>query len=183
LTIAVAGSDDTAVRPAVSLGEHSFIRSLLAAPHGTISFADCVHARGAYAGFDLEMGEHVHVDFESGFPTDVTGQGGSQRLSGYFGVYPDPTVAPVVGPVPASTNISLSIGLPVRDPQGLKSFIKQVSDPKSPNFRKYLTQTEFRSTYGATDSDEFWECYIAAIFHRLLEGHTQLFGIMYISSS
>jgi hypothetical protein len=149
----MCGSDDAPFRPTVSFGEHSFIRSLLAAPHRTISFADHANATGAFAGVDLEIGENVQVDFESGFPAEVSGHGGSQRLSGYFGVHPDPSVAPAVGPVPANANIPMSVGLPVRDPQGLKTFIKQVSDPNSPNFHKHLTQMQFRSTYGATDSD------------------------------
>ena len=151
LTISVSGSNKTGSPPVVSIGEHSSIRALVVAPHGTISFADHVRATGAFAGFDLDLGEHVRVDFECGFPTGV--QGGSQQLHGYYGIHPDPSVAPVVAPIPADTNISLAIGLPVRDPQGLKTLIKQVSDPRSSNFRKYLTQTQFRSTFGATDSD------------------------------
>ncbi len=62
-------------------------------------------------------------------------------------------MAPLVGPVPLDTIIALAIGLPVRDPQGLKAFIKQVSDPKSAIFREHLTQAQFNSTYGATSSD------------------------------
>jgi hypothetical protein len=50
----------------------------------------------------------------------------------------------VVGPVPADTIVPLTIGLPVRDPAGLQTFIQQVSDPKSPTFRKYLTQAHLR---------------------------------------
>jgi len=153
LTISVSGSNEAGGQPTVSLGEHSEIRALLAVPHGRISIADHVRATGAFAGFDLILGEEVNVDFESGFPIDAAGQQGSQQLQGYYGVHPDPSVAPLVGPIPANTNISLAIGLPARDPQGLKTFIKQVSDPKHPNFRKHLTQAEFYATYGATTSD------------------------------
>jgi kumamolisin len=55
--------------------------------------------------------------------------------------------------VPNDANIHLAISLPVRDPAGLKTFLRQVSDPKSPNFRKYLNQGQFYVTYGATPAD------------------------------
>ena len=58
-----------------------------------------------------------------------------------------------MAPVPNDTKIHLAISLPLRDPAGLKTFIQQVSDPKNPNFRKYLTQGQFYATYGATASD------------------------------
>jgi Pro-kumamolisin, activation domain/Subtilase family len=151
--IAVAGSDSDAAYPAVSLGEYSTIRCLLAAPHGTIAFADRVRATGAFAGFDIAAGEHLHVAFENGFAPNAAGQQGSQALTGYYGVHPDPSVAPLAGPVPPDTNISLAIGLPVRNPSGLKNLIQQVSDPKSPDFRKHITQAQFAATYGATAAD------------------------------
>ena len=59
----------------------------------------------------------------------------------------------LVGPVPADTVIPLAIGLPVRDPAGLQTFVSQVSDPKSPTFRQYLTQAQFTATYRATAAD------------------------------
>jgi subtilase family serine protease len=55
--------------------------------------------------------------------------------------------------VPVETIISLAFGLSVRNPEGLNTFLKQVSDPKDPNFRKFLTQAEFTATFGATASD------------------------------
>ena len=153
LAIAVAGGDGAGARPAVSFGEHAFVRALVAAPHGTFAVADHSHLTGAFAGFDIALGEAVRVDFQSGFPAEQRGGRGSQQLQGYYGVNPDPTVAPLAGPVPADTNIALAIGLPVRDGAGLKTFIRQVSDPKNPNFRKFLTQAEFAATYGATPAD------------------------------
>jgi hypothetical protein len=153
LKIDVAGFDRDPAHPVVSLGEGSVIRSLLAAPHGTIAMADHVRATGAFAGFDIAVGEHVHVTFENGFSADAPGQKGSQALHGYYGAYPDPSVAPLAGPVPPGTNISLAIGLPVRDSNGLKDFIQQVSDPHNPNFRKHINQAQFAATYGVTDAD------------------------------
>jgi hypothetical protein len=155
LAIFVSGTDETLGRPAVSLGERGAIDAILAAPHGTVSFADHVHARGAFAGFDITLGEHVHVDFQCGFPVDGRGQRGSQQLSGYsdYGKIADPNVLPLLGPVPADTVIRLSIGLPIRDRAGLNTFIKRVSDPKDPMFRQYLTPAQFDATYGASDAD------------------------------
>ena len=152
LLILVAGNDQPGV-PAVSLGERTSIRALLAAPHGSVSFADRVQAQGAFAGMDIALGEDVRIEFENGFSQNARGQQGSQQLQGYYGPHPDPAVAPLVGPVPADTIVPVNIGLPVRDPQGLQTFIEQVSDPKNPLFRKHLTQAEFYATYGAADAD------------------------------
>ena len=152
LTISVSGQDAAPV-PAASLGERSRIRALFSAPHGTLTLADRVHATGAYAAMDVGIGEHVRVEFEDGFPVNARGQQGSQQLSGYYGPHPDPSVAPLVGPVPAGTLVPLQIGLPVRDAAGLAAFIESVSDPKSPQFRQHMTQAQFNSTHGAADAD------------------------------
>jgi Pro-kumamolisin, activation domain/Subtilase family len=154
LTILVAGSDGTnGSSQAASIGQHSQIDTLLATPNGSLSLGPYVQAAGAFAGFDIAVADHVQVKFESGFSAGGAGQQGSQQLVGYYGNPSDPSVGPLVGPVPPDTNIALAVGLPVRNPQGLHDFIQQVSDPKNPNFRKYLTQTQFYATYGATNSD------------------------------
>jgi hypothetical protein len=164
--ITVAGTDQAAVDretgagPAgtgeppetVVIGEEAHVHALLAAPHGTVVLGERAKVKGAVAGFDIEVCEGAHAEFESGFPAFEPGQHGSQRLHGYFGV-PDPKLTPLVGPVPAETKIGLAIGLPMRDPAGLNALIKEVSDPKSANFRKFLTQAEFTATYGATAAD------------------------------
>jgi Pro-kumamolisin, activation domain/Subtilase family len=151
--ISVSGRDGAASRPAASFGEHGRIRALVAVPHGTLTIADNTHLTGAFAAFDLVAGKEVHAEFQSGFPAETTGQRGSQPLQGYYGPNPDPSVASLAGPVPADTVVPLAIGLPVRDPDGLKTFIKQVTDPKNSNFRKFLTPAHFTANYGATDVD------------------------------
>jgi hypothetical protein len=157
--ISVAGTDISAdadrritASAAVVIGDEAEVHALLAGPHGTVEIGRGVRIKGAIAGFDIVAHEEVHAEFQSGFPVSPQGQQGSQRLSGYFGV-PAPSLAPLVGPVPQDTQIWLAIGLPTRDASGLNALIKQVSDPKSPNFRKFITQGEFNSTYGATDAD------------------------------
>ena len=149
-TIAVAGQDGTET-PTASIGEHGRIRALLDAPHGTLSLADHVRATGGFAAFDVGIGVDAKIEFEDGFPADAPGDHGSQQLQGYL---TSPIInAPVVGPVPASTVISLAIGLPTPNPSALKSAAQQVSDPSSPQFRKYLTPSQFAATYGPAAAD------------------------------
>jgi Pro-kumamolisin, activation domain len=152
LTISFCAQDVKPI-PTASLGERSRIRALVSVPHGTLALADHVHATGAFAAMDIALGEHVRVEFEDGLPVNAPGQKGGQQLSGYYGPHPNPSVAPLIGPVPANTPVALQIGLPMRDPAGLQTFIEQVSDPKNPKFRQYMTQAQFNSTHGATDAD------------------------------
>ena len=160
-TISVAGSDPTDVtrdqkqsaasKPAVVVGEDAHLHALLAAPHGTVQLKSGSRIKGAVAGFDIAADDNVHAEFQSGFPVQPAGQQGTQQLSGYFGV-PTPAL-PLIGPVPQDAQISLAIGVPVRDPNGLNDLIKQVSDPKSANFRKFISQADFKNTYGPSDAD------------------------------
>ncbi len=138
--------------PAVSVAEDVSIHALLAAPHGTLQIGDGVNCKGAFAAFDIRVGDHVGFEFESGFADSPPDERGSQQLHGYAGV-PDPAQYPLVGPVPNETMIQLEFGLPVRDAAGLASFISAVSDPKNPKFRQFLTQAEFTATHGAAPAD------------------------------
>ncbi len=137
---------------AVHVDRGAFIHALLAAPHGTLRVADEARCKGAFAAFDIRIGDHVCIEFDSGFPDSPPDQHGSQQLHGYADV-PDPAEHPLVGPVPNDTLIQLEFGLPVQDPAGLASFIAAVSDPKNPKFRQFLTQAGFNTTYGAPPAD------------------------------
>ena len=150
-SISVGGQDSGC--PTASFGEGCHIRALLAVPQGTLTIADHCHGSGAFAAFDIVLGAEVELEFQDGFPPQAPGQSGSQQLQGYYGPNPDPAIAPLDGPVPANAQVPLAIGLPVRDATGLKTFIGQVSDPRSPLFRKYLSGVQFNTTYGATDAD------------------------------
>jgi hypothetical protein len=164
--IAVAGVDSQAKRDTdqsqgseptptavVYLAEDVHLHALLPAPHGTVLMGERCHLRGAIAAFDIQARANVRAEFQDGFSASLAGQQGSQQLSGYYGPHPNPAVAALLGPVPADTKIWLNVNLPVRDSAGLKTFVQQVSDPKSPTFRKYITQAQFTSIYGATAAD------------------------------
>ena len=57
------------------------------------------------------------------------------------------------GRVPATNQLHLAIGVPLRDAAGLDQFLGQVSDPASPNFRNYLTPEMFTARFGPTEQD------------------------------
>src|SRR5262249_9716309 len=62
--------------------------------------------------------------------------------------------APLVGPLPGTQPIDFAIGLPMRDPSGLQTFIAQVSDPKSLQYRQYVkSPSDFAARFGPTSSD------------------------------
>lgn len=58
-----------------------------------------------------------------------------------------------VGQLPATTNISLAIGLPLRDEAGLDELLRQLYDPQSTNYHKFLTPEQFTARFGPSESD------------------------------
>jgi hypothetical protein len=58
-----------------------------------------------------------------------------------------------IGRLPATNQLRLAIGLPLRDPAGLQTFLAQLYDPASPNFRQYLTPEEFTARFAPTEQD------------------------------
>src|SRR5580692_9186599 len=55
-----------------------------------------------------------------------------------------------VGRLPQSQVLEINLVLPLCDPQGLKSFLSDVYNPRSPNYRHFLTPTEFTARFGPT---------------------------------
>jgi uncharacterized membrane protein len=55
--------------------------------------------------------------------------------------------------LPAATRLNLAIGLPLRNQAQLDSFLAQLTDPASPNFRHYLTAPQFAAKFGPTEQD------------------------------
>jgi len=52
-----------------------------------------------------------------------------------------------------SRRLNLAISLPVRNREALDVFLKEISDPSNPNYRRYLTPEQFAENYGATLDD------------------------------
>jgi hypothetical protein len=57
------------------------------------------------------------------------------------------------GRLAATNQLWLAIGLPLRDAAGLDSYLVQVYDPASPNFRQFLTPEEFTARFCPTEQD------------------------------
>ncbi len=51
------------------------------------------------------------------------------------------------------SRLDLTIGLPLRDREGLTNLLQQLYDPASPNFRHYLTPEQFAQRFGPTEED------------------------------
>src|SRR5437016_2659655 len=56
-----------------------------------------------------------------------------------------------VGRVPQASRLNLAVGLPLRNQAQLDEFLQSVSDPASPNYRRYLTPEEFAKRFGPTE--------------------------------
>ncbi len=57
------------------------------------------------------------------------------------------------GDLPATNELRLAIGVPLRDPAGLGRFLAELYDPASPIYRHYLTPDEFAARFAATETD------------------------------
>ncbi len=55
--------------------------------------------------------------------------------------------------LPASTNLSLAIGLPLRNKEELTNLIHEIYDPASTNYHRYLTPEQFTARFGPTPED------------------------------
>ena len=76
---------------------------------------------------------------------------GRQILSGHI----PPEVGRLVpqGRLPATNQLSLAIGLPLRNEAQLDELLRQLYDPQSTNFHRYLTPPEFAARFGPTEED------------------------------
>ncbi len=61
--------------------------------------------------------------------------------------------AKLVGHLPASQIMQLDVVLPVRDRAGLHSFLNSLYNPAGPNYRHYLTPSQFTAMFGPTKQD------------------------------
>jgi subtilase family serine protease len=56
-----------------------------------------------------------------------------------------------IGRLAATNELRLAIGLASRDAHGLDTFIQELYDPTSPNYRHYLTPSQFTERFGPTE--------------------------------
>jgi subtilase family serine protease len=61
--------------------------------------------------------------------------------------------AQAIARMPASQTLQLDLVLPLRDPEGLKSFLSEVYDPTSFSYHRFLTVAEFTEKFGPTQHD------------------------------
>ncbi len=61
--------------------------------------------------------------------------------------------ATAAGRLPANQVMTLNLVLPLRDPAGLKSFLADLYNPARPEYRQFLTPTEFTARFGPTAED------------------------------
>jgi hypothetical protein len=85
----------------------------------------------------------------SGFAADP----GIKTLHGHVPAAVKNFNLPPVGRLPATRQLRLAIGLPLRNGADLDNFLAQLYDPASPNFRQFLTQDEFTARFGPTEQD------------------------------
>ena len=57
------------------------------------------------------------------------------------------------GDLPATSDLSLALGVALHDAAGLEKFLQSVTDPRSPNFRQYLSPEEFTARFAPTKAD------------------------------
>ena len=73
---------------------------------------------------------------------------GSARLPGHQGLVPPG--ATLVGPAPTTTALPLVVTLKPRDPSALAAEVQAIANPESPEYRHFLTPTQFAQRFGAT---------------------------------
>jgi kumamolisin len=76
-----------------------------------------------------------------------------------------------VGRLPKTQVLQLNLVLPLRDQAGLDSFLKQLYDPASSNYRHFLTVKEFTERFGPTQ-----EAYDAVVQFAKANGFTVVGG-------
>jgi subtilase family serine protease len=58
-----------------------------------------------------------------------------------------------IGQLPPDQTMTLDVVLPLRDPAGLNTFLKQLYDPSSSSYRQFLTVPQFTERFGPTQEN------------------------------
>ena len=99
-------------------------------------------------------------------PTSSPASGGTTRVGA---AAPLPARAHIAGGLAGGTPMHLTITLEPRDPAALRAFATAVSTPGSPEYRHYITSSQFAARFGATpDAIKAVEASLRA--HGLLPG-------------
>jgi kumamolisin len=61
--------------------------------------------------------------------------------------------AQLVGRLPGDQEMRLDVVLPLRDQAGLDAFLRELYDPASPTYRRFLTVSEFTERFGPSQAD------------------------------
>src|SRR5882724_13030266 len=64
-----------------------------------------------------------------------------------------PANSQILGRIPDSQNMRLGLTLPLRNQQQLQTLLQQLSNPASPNYRKFLTVQQFTDQFGPSAED------------------------------
>jgi subtilase family serine protease len=78
-------------------------------------------------------------------------QNSRQQLSGHL--TPDMLQAQLVGRVPATTQLTLTVGLAIQDMAALTDTAERIADPSSDSYGKYLTPEQFADSFGVSADD------------------------------
>lgn len=77
---------------------------------------------------------------------------GRQNLRGHH-VLPAAARARAVDRLAATQSLQFNLGLPLRNQAELTKLLQELSDPGSPNYRKFLTPEQFTGKFGPTEAD------------------------------
>ncbi len=63
------------------------------------------------------------------------------------------STAPLVGDYPPANRMILALGLPLRDSEGLNALLKNLYNPQSAQYRRFLTPDDFTARFAPTQGD------------------------------
>ncbi len=85
------------------------------------------------------------------WPDAYAGAAGRQQLQGH--VPKAIATAPRIGPLDPSVQLKLVLSLPLRNHAELQELLKQLYDPRSPQYHHFLTQGQFEERFGPAEKD------------------------------
>lgn len=90
------------------------------------------------------------VTASTGVPPSCVAPKGGQPIPGELSPAIASGAIPLVGPLPGNTLVHLMIGLPIQNQPALDTLIQELYDPRSPQYRKFLTPDQFGTYFGVS---------------------------------